>query len=47
MADSTDRNMITFDDSLLELYRSGAVSKEEALANADSPANLETRIAFG
>lgn len=47
MAESTDRNMITFDDSLLELYRSGVVSKEDALANADSPANLETRIAFG
>ena len=47
MADSTDRNMITFDDSLLELYRSDRISKEEALANADSPANLEARIAFG
>lgn len=47
MAESSDKNMITFDESLLELYRSGAITKEEAMANADSPANLETRIAFG
>ena len=47
MADSSDRNMLTFDDSLLELYREGRVDKDEALSNADSPANLESRIAFG
>lgn len=47
MAQSSDGKMQTFDDSLLGLYRGGRISKEEALANADSPANLETRIAFG
>ncbi|MEN8718845.1 MAG: PilT/PilU family type 4a pilus ATPase [Oceanococcaceae bacterium] len=47
MADSSDKNMLTFDTSLLQLYRAGAISKDEALAHADSPANLETRIAFG
>lgn len=47
MADSSDTNMITFDDSLLGLYRAEIISKDEALGNADSPANLESRIAFG
>ena len=39
--------MQTFDDSLFELYRDGRISLEEALVNADSRANLETRINFG
>lgn len=47
MAESSDSNMITFDDSLLQLYRAEMISKDEALVNADSPANLESRIAFG
>jgi len=36
----------TFDDSLLDLLRSGRISREEALAHADSRDNLESRIAF-
>lgn len=47
MAESSDRSMQTFDDSLFALYSDGRISKEEALANADSSANLESRIAFG
>ncbi len=46
MADSQDRAMQTFDDALYALYKEGRISKEEALANADSAANLESRIAF-
>ncbi|MGJ8670750.1 MAG: PilT/PilU family type 4a pilus ATPase [Oceanococcus sp.] len=47
MADSQDRVMQTFDDALLQLYKDKKISKEEALSNADSAANLESRIAFG
>lgn len=47
MGQSQDRAMQTFDDSLFALYTSGRISKEEALSNADSAANLESRIAFG
>ena len=36
-----------FDDALLDLYRGGRVSMEEALANSDSRANLEAKINFG
>jgi twitching motility protein PilU len=38
--------MQTFDQSLLKLYKDGRVSMEEALANADSRANLEAQIHF-
>lgn len=37
----------TFDDALLKLYRDGQISLDEALANADSAANLEAKIHFG
>lgn len=47
MAESQDRAMQTFDDSLFQLYKEKRISKEEALSNADSAANLESRIAFG
>ncbi len=47
MADSKERGMVTFDNALLKLYRDGRISLEQCLANADSPANLETRINFG
>ncbi len=39
--------MCTFDDALLALYQAGTISLEEALANADSRANLEARVHFG
>lgn len=46
MAESSDKATQTFDDSLFQLYKDGRISKESALANADSAANLESRIAF-
>jgi twitching motility protein PilU len=43
---TTEQGMQTFDEALLSLYRDGKVSMEEALANADSRANLEAQIHF-
>jgi len=45
--ESTEQGMQTFDQSLLKLYHDGRVSMDEALANADSRANLEAQIHFG
>ena len=45
--ESTEQGMQTFDQSLLKLYHDGKVSMDEALANADSRANLEAQIHFG
>ena len=45
--ESTEQGMQTFDQSLLKLYQEGKVSMDEALANADSRANLEAQIHFG
>ena len=45
--DSTEQGMQTFDQSLLKLYQDGKVTMDEALANADSRANLEAQIHFG
>jgi twitching motility protein PilU len=39
--------MQTFDQALLKLYKDGKVTMDEALANADSRANLESQIHFG
>jgi twitching motility protein PilU len=47
MANTTEQGMMTFDNALLALYRAGRVSLEECLLNADSAANLETKINFG
>ena len=46
-AQSSESGMQTFDSSLLNLYKSGKISMEEALANADSRSNLEASIHFG
>lgn len=46
-ASSSEQGMQTFDQALLALYKSGRVSMEEALANADSRTNLEASINFG
>ena len=45
--DSTEQGMQTFDQALLKLYKEGKVTMDEALANADSRANLESSIHFG
>ena len=47
MQASSEDGMKTFDDALLDLYRAGTISFEEALANADSAPNLEAKIHFG
>jgi twitching motility protein PilU len=44
--ESSEAGMQTFDQSLLRLYKEGRISMEEALANADSRANLEAQIHF-
>lgn len=46
MQTSTEEGMKTFDDALLELFRAGIITFEEALANADSAPNLEAKIHF-
>ena len=46
-ASSSEKSTQTFDHALLELYKSGRINMEEALANADSRTNLEALINFG
>ncbi|MCI0748939.1 MAG: PilT/PilU family type 4a pilus ATPase [Nevskiales bacterium] len=47
MAQSSDRGMLTFDNSLYGLYQEGLIDLEEALTHADSRTNLEAKINFG
>lgn len=44
MEKSANVGMVTFDQSLFELYRAGRISLDEALRNADSANNLRLRI---
>jgi twitching motility protein PilU len=44
---STERGVQSFDTALQKLYADGRIELEEALANADSRANLEAKINFG
>ena len=47
MENSSDRGMQTFDTALNALYREGRIDLETALSNADSRANLESKMNFG
>lgn len=47
MENSSEGGTQSFDNSLLQLYRAGKIEMDEALANADSSANLQARISFG
>ncbi|MGF1642898.1 MAG: PilT/PilU family type 4a pilus ATPase [Thiotrichales bacterium] len=47
MGKTRSTGMQTFDQSLLQLYEAGEISREEALANADSRNDLEWKINFG
>ena len=47
LATSAEQGIQSFDTALLELYRQGKVELADALANADSRANLEAKINFG
>lgn len=44
MEKSANVGMVTFDQSLFDLYRAGRISLDEALRNADSANNLRLRI---
>src|SRR6185437_1035982 len=44
---SADRDVRSFDSSLYALYKAGRIPLHEALAYADSRANLEAKINFG
>jgi len=41
---STGQGMVTFDESLFQLYKSGKIDFETALTNSDSPTDLRLRI---
>jgi twitching motility protein PilU len=45
--DSGEQGMRNFDDALLQLYKDGVITMEEAMSHADSRANLEARVNFG
>jgi twitching motility protein PilU len=45
--DSGEQGMQTFDEALLDLYKAGTVTLEEAMSHADSRSNLEAKINFG
>ena len=47
MEKGSDKDMKTFDMSLLELYKTGKIDMKSALANADSSSELEWKINFG
>ncbi len=44
MKDSRHHGMVTFDQSLLEIYQEGLISYEEALRHADSPNDLRLAV---
>jgi twitching motility protein PilU len=44
---SSDKSIQSFDSALHNLYKQSRITLEEALANADSRANLEAKINFG
>ncbi|MFM1885859.1 MAG: hypothetical protein RL026_1016 [Pseudomonadota bacterium] len=44
---SSERGVRSFDTALLDLYKAGRISLEEALSHADSRTNLDARINFG
>ncbi len=45
--ESGEQGMQNFDDALLELYKAGTITLEEAMSHADSRSNLEAKINFG
>jgi twitching motility protein PilU len=44
---SAEKGIVSFDNSLVALYKQGRITMDDALANADSRTNLEARINFG
>jgi len=47
LRDGTDSGLKNFDDALLDLYKTGSITMEEAMVNADSRSNLEAKVNFG
>ena len=45
--DSGEQGMQNFDQALLNLYKAGTITLEEAMSHADSRSNLEAKINFG
>lgn len=45
--ESGEQGMQTFDAALLDLYKQGTITLDEAMSHADSRANLEAQINFG
>ena len=44
---SGERGVQNFDDALLNLYKTGTITLEEAMLHADSRANLEAKVNYG
>lgn len=47
MESDTTSGMQTFDQSLIDLYKRGSISNDEALNNADSPNNVKWQLNYG
>lgn len=47
LKNSTEKGVRNFDEALLELYKAGTITMEEAMTHADSRANLEAKVNFG
>ena len=47
LRDSGEKGMQNFDEALLDLYKNGTITLEEAMSHADSRANLEAKVNFG
>lgn len=47
LQDSGDSGVQGFDDALLQLYKNGTITLEEAMTHADSRSNLEAKVNFG
>jgi len=45
--DSSEKGVQNFDDALLNLYKAGTITLEEAMSHADSRSNLEAKVNFG
>ena len=45
--DSGEQGMQNFDEALLQLYKDGTITLEEAMSHADSRSNLEAKVNFG
>jgi len=47
MESDTTNGMQTFDQSLIDLFRRGTISNDEALSHADSPNNIKWQLNYG